>query len=61
MHTKYVFRVSGRWEGGVNGKGELVNEEQTMRLPFGVAEEFGEPVGRQTLKSSFSPRRARAI
>lgn len=41
MHTKYVFRVSGRWEGGVNGKGELVNEEQTMRLPFGVAEEFG--------------------
>ncbi len=41
MHTKYVFHVYGRWEGGINGKGEIVNEERTIRTPFSVAEEFG--------------------
>lgn len=41
MHTKYVFRVFGQWQGGVHGQGELVNEEQTIRTPFSVAEEFG--------------------
>ncbi len=41
MHNKYVFRVFGRWQGGVNGQGEVVNEEQTIRTPFSVAEEFG--------------------
>jgi osmotically inducible protein OsmC len=41
MHNKYVFRVFGRWQGGVDGQGEVVNEEQTIRTPFSVAEEFG--------------------
>lgn len=41
MHTKHVFHVYGRWEGGISGKGEIVNEERTIRTPFSVAEEFG--------------------
>lgn len=41
MHTKYVFRVSGRWEGGLHGQGEITNEEGTVRTKFGIAEEFG--------------------
>lgn len=41
MHTKYIFRVSGRWQGGVHGQGEIINEEKTVKTLFGVAEEFG--------------------
>lgn len=41
MHTKYQFRVTGRWEGGLHGRGEIVNEEKTVRTQFGIAEEFG--------------------
>lgn len=41
MHTKYQFRVLGRWEGGLHGRGEIINEESTVRTEFGIAEEFG--------------------
>jgi peroxiredoxin-like protein len=41
MHNTLVFRVFGRWHGGVNGTGEIVNEERTLRTPFGIAQEFG--------------------